>query len=159
MTGTRIDRLVEKLDRGIRKTLEILGGLKDEQWRLNVYPEPVWQVRDLLAHLVYSEEQLLALYQSVVKGGPGAEEGIDIDRYNAIEQKKMEGIEPVILLDRLNQARVNTISWVLSLREEQLDKVGRHPMLGEISVEIMIEAIYGHQLLHMRDLVRFLHGD
>jgi len=158
MMETRIVRLVEKLERGKLKTLEILGNLKDGQWQQIVYQQPAWQIRDLLAHFVYSEEQLLALYQSIVKDGPGAKEGIDIDRYNAEEQKKLEGIKPFFLLERLKQARNETIAWVRSLSEEQLDKVGRHPVLGEINVEIMIEAIYGHQLLHMRDLARFLHG-
>jgi hypothetical protein len=36
--------------------------------------------------------------------------------------------------------------------------MGRHPALGQISVETMILAIYGHQLMHMRDLGKQL-GD
>ncbi len=32
----------------------------------------------------------------------------------------------------------------------------RHPALGEVTLEIFINAIYGHQLMHMRDLQRLL---
>jgi hypothetical protein len=46
------------------------------------------------------------------------------------------------------------MDWVRTLEGDALDCVGRHPALGEISVEAMIMAIYGHQLLHMRDLQR-----
>jgi len=30
--------------------------------------------------------------------------------------------------------------------------MGHHQALGEITLEDMINAIYGHQLMHMRDL-------
>ena len=38
------------------------------------------------------------------------------------------------------------------LDETDLDRTGRHPVLGEITMEDFVNAIYGHQLLHMRDL-------
>lgn len=158
MAENRNERLVEKLEKGISKSMEVFSRLEGDQWQLAVYQEPVWTVRHLLAHFVYSERDQLLIYQSVSKGGPGVEEDIDIDQYNAEEQKKIEGVEPQALMEMLKQARQKTISWVHSLREEDLNKIGRHPALGDISVEIMVEAIYGHQLLHMRDLSRVLHG-
>ena len=56
------------------------------------------------------------------------------------------------LLAALDAARQRTLNWVGTLGESQLDRVGRHPALGQVSVETMITAIYGHQLLHIRDL-------
>jgi len=46
------------------------------------------------------------------------------------------------------------VEWVRTLAEADLDRVGRHPALGMVSLETMLTAIYGHQLLHMRDLMR-----
>ena len=103
-----------------------------------------------------SREQLLALAQNVADGGPGAEPGLDINRYNADEQNRLEGQSPPNLLDLLDQERQQTIEWVRTLGEDQLDKIGRHPVLGDVNVETMIGAIYGHQLIHMRDLSRVL---
>ena len=54
----------------------------------------------------------------------------------------------------MDQSHQRTIDWARTLSDEQLDKRGMHPALGEVSVEAMLTAIYGHQILHMRDLLR-----
>jgi len=61
-----------------------------------------------------------------------------------------------VLLAGLDAARGRTLNWVRTLSEGQLDLLGRHPALGQVTLETMITAIYGHQLLHMRDLARIL---
>lgn len=60
------------------------------------------------------------------------------------------------LMDNLVAARMCTLSWVEELDESALDQVGRHPALGKITVETFINALYGHQLLHIHDLKRAL---
>jgi hypothetical protein len=118
-----------------------------------------WRVSQLLVHFVSAETQLLALTQEVAGGGLGAAPDFDIDRFNADEQNRLEGQSLPILFDRLRDARRQTIEWVKTLGTEQLDKIGQHPALGTVSVETMIKAIYGHQLIHMRDLTRLLETD
>jgi uncharacterized protein (TIGR03083 family) len=148
--------LVARLEKGRQKTFEILNALTPEQWQRPLYPEPLWQVRHLLAHFVSAERQLLALAQDVARGGPGAPLNFDIDRYNAEEQARLAGQSTKDLLSQLDQARCQTIEWVTGLGVDELDKIGRHPALGEVNVETMLGAIYGHQLIHMRDLSRLL---
>lgn len=156
MTQPRADALAAKLEKGRQKTFEILKALTQEQWQKPLYNEPTWQVRHLLAHFVSAERQLLALAQDVADGGLGAPPDLDINRYNADEQDRLEGLSPPILLDFLDQARRQTIEWVGTLGADQLDKIGRHPVLGDVNVETMIGAIYGHQLIHMRELSKLL---
>ncbi|MBE3068473.1 MAG: DinB family protein [Chloroflexi bacterium] len=156
MTQPRADALAAKLEKGRQKTFEILNALTQEQWQKPLYNEPTWQVRHLLAHFVSAERQLLALAQDVADGGLGAPPDLDINRYNADEQDRLEGLSPPILLDFLDQARRQTIEWVGTLGADQLDKIGRHPVLGDVNVETMIGAIYGHQLIHMRELSKLL---
>lgn len=152
----RAARLVEKLERGRQKTAEIFNTLKPEQWELILYPDPPWQIRNLLAHFISSERQLLTLCRSIASGGPGLAPEFDIDRNNAHQQEQFVGIAPQVLLQWMEQARRETISWVGTLTTEQLDMVGRHPVLGDITLETMLESMYGHQLFHMRDLSRLL---
>ncbi len=156
MTQPRADALVARLEKGRQKTFEILNALTPEQWQKPLYQEPTWQVRHLLAHFVSAERQLLILAQDVADGGSGAQLGLDINRYNADEQNRLEGQSLQILLDLLDQERQQTIEWVRTLGADQLDKIGRHPVLGDVNIETMIGAIYGHQLIHMRDLARVL---
>jgi len=153
MPTARDESLIAKLEKGHVKTQEILGLLTAEQWRATVYEEPqVWDVRALLAHLVSAEERLLELAQDVVSGGSGAPEGFDFDLFNAEEQKRLKDESPQELLEALADDRRATLDWTRTLDDALLDRIGRHPVLGEVTVETMLLAIYGHQLLHMREL-------
>ena len=61
-------------------------------------------------------------------------------------------------MELLERERRRTIEWVRTLDATQLDKKGRHPALGDVNVETLILSIYGHQLIHMRELSRLLTG-
>ncbi len=159
MTEPRIAALVARLEKGGRKTQEVLGGLRAGQWQSVIYPDPRWTVRDLLAHFVAAEERLLELAQDVAAGGSGAPPGFDFDAFNAEQKERLSGQSPEVLLASLAEVRGRTLAWVGSLPEDRLDRVGRHPGLDVVSLETIITAIYGHQLLHMRDLVERLRGD
>ncbi len=67
-----------------------------------------------------------------------------------------EGLSLPELRAMLDQARERTIDWVRTLDAAQLDRVGYHPALGQVNVETLVLSIYGHQLMHMRDLSRRL---
>ena len=154
MSQPRLDGLIVKLEKGHQKNREFFDNLTPEQWQLPVYSEPDWNAHNLLLHFVSAEQHLLELSQNVAKNGTGAPEGFDINRFNAQEQNRLQGQSTQALLDALDQSRRRTIDWARTLVDEQLDKKGRHPALGEISVEAILTAIYGHQILHMRDLAR-----
>ncbi len=156
MIQTRAEELATKLEKGRQKTFEILNGLTLEQWQTPLYDQPTWKVCNLLAHFVSAERQLLALAQSVAGGGLGTPPDFDINRFNAGEQNKLEGQLPQDLLALLDQARRQTIEWIRTLGDDELDKIGGHPALGDVNVETMIRAIYGHQLIHMRELSKRL---
>lgn len=151
--GERVDKLVARLRKGGHKTAEVLGSLNGDQWEMVLYEGlPIWTVRDLLAHFLWTEEGLLRVAQDIAAGDPGVPEGFDYDGYNASEQARLAGIPPHKLLADLETARQTTIAWVAELDDADLDRMGHHPALGEITLETFLTAIYGHQLLHMRDL-------
>jgi hypothetical protein len=153
---SRAAKLVAKLEKGQQKTSEIFKLLTLDQWNKPLYHHPTWQARHLLAHFVSAEKQLLSLAQSVSRGGEGTPLEFDIDRFNANEQSRLEGQSVTLLLDLLYLERQRTIEWVRTLGDDELEKIGRHPALGDVNVETMIGAIYGHQLIHMRDLSKLL---
>lgn len=155
--GKRMDDLVARLNKGGRKAGEFLGGLTDEQWNTPLYESPHrWTVRNLLAHFLSSEVGLLRLAQDVASGGPGAPAGFDYDEFNAQEQARLAGLPPATLLSELSAARAATVAWLSGLDDADLDRVGRHPALGTINLETFITVMYGHQLMHIRDVQRLL---
>jgi len=152
MAAERIENLVARLEKGNLKTREVFCALTPEQWTMTVYETPYpWDFRSLLAHFVSAEENLLALAKHVASGGKDLPADFDYDKFNAGEQIRLQGKTPEELLDSLSKAREATLAWVRTLDEGQLDLVGKHPALGEVTLETMITAIYGHQLLHMRE--------
>ena len=153
MAGPRVETLIARLEKGGQRTQEILGDLKPEEWELVVYDDPdPWTIRDVLAHFVSSEEYLRAMAQDVVSGGQGASEMLDLNAVNAAEQERLEERPPQELLANLKAERERTIAWLRTLDDAALDLEGRHPALGEANVEGFINAIYGHHILHMREV-------
>ena len=154
MPQSRLEGLISRLEKGHLKTREFFKSLTPEKWQLSVYGNPDWTAYNLLAHFVSAEQHLLLLSQNVAANGSGAPEGIDINRFNAQEQDRLKGRSIAELLEAMDQSHQRTLDWARTLSDEQLDKRGMHPALGEVSVEAMLTAIYGHQILHMRDLLR-----
>ena len=152
MPGPRVTDIVARLEKGNAKTLEKFSALGDEGWQSVVYDgPPCWTARDLAAHFYSAEVGLLAMARDVAAGGQGAPEGFDFDNFNGQEQKRLAGMTSAEVVGSLARARRETIEFARALTEEQLDLVGRHPALGMVSLEVMLVAIYGHQLMHMRE--------
>jgi len=140
------------LEKGRQKTSEIFGKLTPEQWTQSVYTTPhKWTWRDLLAHFVSAEGRLLEVAQNVADGGKGTPEGFNFDDFNAEQVASMTEYPVPRLLAMLDLARQETLDWVATLDDTHLDRTGRHPALGIVSVEAMVTAIYGHQLVHVRE--------
>jgi hypothetical protein len=155
--GKRVDNLVKRLHKGSDKTLETLRSLSGAQWQMVLYEEPYpWTVRDLAAHLLSAEKGLRRIAKNVAAGGPGAPPGFDYNAHNAEEQVRMADLSPKKLLAGLTDARQATIDWVSELDEAVLDRTGHHPALGEITLEALVNAFHGHQLMHLRDLKALL---
>jgi len=153
----RRKQLRARLEKGIRKTAEVFDALDEAQWQTVLYHEPYpWTVRDLLAHFLSAEEGLLRIAQDIAGGGPGAPDDFDHDAFNAAEQERLGGIPRQQLQSDLEAARSRTVDWLAQVDEADLDRIGRHPALGEVSLETLVNAIYGHQLLHVRDLLQAL---
>ena len=152
MASPRVEALISKLEKGEQKTNEIFEKLSPDQWDQVVYTSPhKWTWRELLAHFVSAELRLLEVAQNVADGGSGTPEGFSFDDFNAQEVPKFNDYPAPRLMAMLDIERQETIDWVVTLDDNHLDRTGRHPVLGIVNVEAMVNAIYGHQLLHMRD--------
>ncbi len=153
MNSKRIEKMITRLERGLHKTNEILDALDHDGWRGPVEGESDgWTVKDLVAHFIVSEKHLLMIAKDIAAGGEGAPEDIDIDAFNEDQIARQPDRTPDELQALLGDIRETTIAWVAEQDDETLDCVGRHPTLGDSSVETIMFSIYGHQLLHMREL-------
>jgi hypothetical protein len=148
----RAGTLVEKLSRGITKSLETFEKATPDQWQQPIFDDPdSWDLKDLVAHFIFSEEHLFRIAQDIASGGEGFPKGIDIDQFNKeqIEKLRHQPIDELLVM--LKGTREATIDWVGKLNDSDLDRVGSHPVLGSSNVEMVIYSIYAHQLMHMRE--------
>ncbi|OGO08769.1 MAG: hypothetical protein A3K46_03305 [Chloroflexi bacterium RBG_13_60_9] len=153
MTSQRIQELFKRLERNKSLVLRTFANVQPDGWGKAVHGKPgAWTLRDLLAHFVSSERMLLKLSKDIAGGGPGAPEGFNYDEFNRKEQETYRAHEPEELVRLFGEARDSTLEWMGSLVEGSLDRKGRHPALGEVTLEAVLSTIHGHILLHIREL-------
>jgi uncharacterized protein (TIGR03083 family) len=122
-----------------------------------VYTEGTpWTAHDVLAHLVSAERGLTRMIEDVINGGPGVPADFDYNAFNAVEVAGLADRSPADLLADFRAARGDLIALVERLDDDRLDRHGRHPALGDVTLEAYIKAVYQHAKIHVRDVKRSL---
>lgn len=154
---TRQELVYKRLTEEGNKMLAALNALLPEQRMRTVYTDrATWTVKDILAHQVSTERTIRVLVDNILAGGQGAPEGFSIDSFNAIKVAKMAGTSWEELAEAFRAARADTAELAVRLTDEQLARRGRHPFLGVTSVEDILQMLYRHNMMHVRDIRRAL---
>jgi hypothetical protein len=154
MTET-VDTLLARLQSERDKTLAVFSTLTNAEWTQVIYTgNSTWIFRDLLAHIVSAEGEFLRLFRDVQAGGSGTPVDFLADEFNAAEQERYRNFSPQQLLTEFQNRRAAMINWVTSLTPAELEKTGKHPVLGELSLADLIKSLTLHEHLHIRDLRR-----
>lgn len=149
--------LAEKLRSDGYRVESFLSDLKDADRTVAVYTEGThWTVTSILAHFVSAEKAFLKLFMNIQHGGKGVGEDFQIDTFNAEEQVTAEALAWDDLLDDFRRVRTQMIGLVGSFSPQDLERVGRHPYLGETTLREMVKLIYIHNQTHLRDVRRAL---
>lgn len=154
---SRLPNLLKRLREEGDKTTALFASITADQWQLTLYTEGhTWHARDLLAHLFSTERNIQNLVRHVLAGGPGAPEDFDIDAFNHAEVTRLHSRSPADLLAEFASARADTLTLLETLAETDLDRRGRHPFLGETTLDDILKLLYRHTMLHGRDLRKVL---
>lgn len=154
---SEVTQLAEKLKSEGERFVAIFSGLTNDQWNQEVYTEgSTWTIRHILSHFVTSERGLIKLFEQIRLGGAGTADDFSIDRYNAAMQERTKELSASDLLEQYKQVRANSIAWVASLKEEDLETMGRHPFLQMTTIREMIKMLYIHNMTHYRDMKKTL---
>jgi len=143
-----------------RKTEAFFRSLAPQQWDVQVYADgPAWKVHNLLAHFTEVEGSIPRLMRSILKGGPGVEEGFDIDAWNVAHTGEMSKQDREELLAEFSRRRAATVDLVRAMNPADLEQRGRHPALGVTEIKHMVRLMYIHLQGHQRDIRRVLKGN
>lgn len=154
MVGTK-ELLVNRLREVGEKSVQFFQELGTDQLETKIYSEgSQWSVKQILAHFALAEDSLYRLVENIVNGGAGTPEDFDLDAYNEYKVSSIENPSINEMIDLFRKNRQSTIELVSGLSNNDLEKIGRHPFLGNAAVVDIIKLIYRHNQIHMREIRR-----
>jgi hypothetical protein len=150
-------KLAIRLSKEAEKTKVFFSNIPQEILGESLYSEGAsWTVHQVLVHLVDAEDSLKRLFQFIVEGGGGVPQDFDLNRYNEQAVEKLEGLSIEELTNMFAERRKTLVEFVQGLTDEDLNKEGFHPFLGQAPVKEMIRLFYLHIQIHMRDIRKLL---
>ncbi len=140
-----------------QKTADYLRSLRPADWEQPVYTTGGrWRVREVLAHFVSAEETFAFYGRDILAGGEGAPEGFVIDEFNETQVGGMADRDPAELIADFEQRRAATHALVAGMTGADFERIGRHPWFGRVPLGKMLQLVYRHNAIHLRDVRRAL---
>jgi len=124
MTGFQKTHLIKKLTESHAATQGILENVDLE---LLVYPEPAWQVRDILWHIAVWDRQVAKSIQAFLAGGEYAIPEFEEDQFNNAAFQDGRDLSPDELLTECDRARTEFQQAVERVPEDQLSTKFLYP--------------------------------
>ena len=138
---------------GVLKLL--LAGL-NEEWVMNNEGPDTFSPYDVIGHLIHGEKtdwvvrtQHILQYGTTMPFEP-------YDRFAQFELSKGKSLKQI--LDEFQGLRVNNLQWIksLNLTEQDLDRKGLHPVLGEVTMRNLLATWVVHDLTHIAQITRVM---
>jgi hypothetical protein len=147
VTDGFLDETTALLERTPRVLRDLLGGLP-ETWLDGRDTPDGWRPRDVVGHLISAElDDWIPRAEMIVEHGPDRPFE-PFDRFAHAERDRDVPLEQ--LLDRFAELRAANLARLRELvGEEDLDRVGGHPSLGEVTMRQLLATWAVHDLDHV----------
>ena len=138
--------------------MEAVFAQADGRWETPVYADgAAWNVRQVAIHLAEAERGLFGQMKSIVETGSSTvPDDFDVDRYNKRSVEKRDTMTGAEALAAQAATRADLMAWVETLTAADLEKTGRHPVIGIIPIDMYIRVIARHQKDHTADVAKAL---
>ena len=140
LTEFQQDRLEKQ-----HRTLQYLFNTPPEI--LDFHPEGKWSIKDQIAHLVKYQPKFLGRMKLII-----SQEAPSFERYNADADPEFSLYRKLSLhelWDRLLSGREDITGYLGTLSEHQLQRIGIHPVYGELSIGEWTEFFLLHEAHHL----------
>jgi hypothetical protein len=140
--------LQERLRRAQAELLEAIEGV-DERERI----VGEWSIRDLVAHLVDWNEEILLAAEHLLgrRAKPGHHPIVDFDRFNAESVARHAGDDWVVLKGELARTVERAIEMAAELAD-RLEEHVDHPWNNHGTIRDLFHGVCGHQEEHTAEL-------
>jgi hypothetical protein len=127
-----------------------------EEWTFRNEGENTWSVFDILGHLNHGERtDWMARAKIILQFGDSR----PFDRFDRFaQQRESEGKSLPQLLDEFALLRSQNLSELraLNLKPEDLQKRGKHPALGTVTLSELLATWAAHDLTHLHQVSRVM---
>ena len=156
MTDTFLVETTALLERTPRVVRELLDGLHDTWLETPDTPDG-WTPRDVVGHLISAElDDWIPRAEMIMRDGT-SRAFEPFDRFQHVERDK--DVPLAELIDRFEQLRGEQLTRLSKLvRDDDLDRVGRHPELGEVTMRQLLATWAVHDLDHVAQIYAALAG-
>ena len=133
----------------------LLRGLPDE-WILANEGEKTWSAFDIVGHLIHGERTDWIPRAKIILQFGEARAFDPFDRQGHVRENRGKSMEQ--LLDEFARLRSESLDELrkLNLRQEDLEKRGRHPALGVVTLSELLAAWVVHDLTHLHQISRLM---
>ena len=127
-----------------------------EQWLVQNEGPETWSPYDVMGHLIHGEETDWIPRAKIILEHGETSAFEPFDRVAMFEESKGKSI--VELLDTFAQLRAENLRELesMNLTSNLLDKRGRHPELGVVTLKQLLSTWVVHDLGHIRQVVRVM---
>jgi uncharacterized damage-inducible protein DinB len=155
VSGKRIQTLINQLTAAQEKILQTIRGL--DEGALTWKPrDGRWSIKENLAHLASAEGSHRQVAQAIAVGQTVNLPDFDLDTWNAARVAERRQHSADRILEEMAAERQRTLSALLDLEDEALDRQGLHPALGETTVLKVFRIIPIHERWHLKDIRQLL---
>ncbi|QNA44373.1 DinB family protein [Lacibacter sediminis] len=133
----------------------LLAGLSNDLIMNNEGPE-TFSPYDVVGHLIHGEKTDWVVRAKII-----LEHGVNkpfdpYDRFAQYEESKGKTLEQ--LLNEFEAIRKENVAWLQSsqLTEDDLERKGKHPVLGEVTLRHLLSTWVVHDLTHIAQITRVM---
>lgn len=150
-----LQRSCEILDRTPAVLQALLAGLPDDWVLPNEGPE-TFSPYDVVGHLIHGEKTDWVVRAKMILEFGNTKTFERYDRFAQYLESKGKPLQQ--LLDEFASLRKENMIWfkALNLTEDDLDKKGMHPVLGEVTLRNLLATWVVHDLTHLAQITRVM---
>ena len=141
---------IEKLEQNASTFKSLFHNISDEQARWKPSPQK-WSLLEVTNHLFYEEREDFRQRLKNVLEDP-QKSWSPVDPENWIIEREYNKREMNVSINNLLSERRISVQWLKSLSSPDWKATHIHPVLGEISAEMLLTNWLAHDYLHIRQI-------
>ena len=150
-----LQRSYEILDRTPAVLQSLLSGLPDDWVMPDEGPE-TFSPYDVIGHLIHGEKTDWVVRAKMILEFGNTKTFEKYDRFAQYEESKGKSLQQ--LLDEFAAIRKENMTWfkALNLTEDDLNRKGMHPVLGDVTLRNLLATWVVHDLTHISQITRVM---